>query len=50
MKKNLFSLFYVDNDCYIAVPVEIGDKYDKKMVYILGTIAIRMCKEFDLNR
>ena len=43
-----FSLLAVDSDVYIAVPIDDDGKFDGKLVFLLGSIAIKENILFDL--
>ena len=48
MKKAPFTLFYVEKDIFIAVPIEDDGRYDKSLVYILGKLALEQHILFDI--
>tara|TARA_Y100000287_G_scaffold185958_1_gene190981 strand:- start:8056 stop:8214 length:159 start_codon:yes stop_codon:yes gene_type:complete len=43
-----FSLLAVENDVYIAVPIDDDGKFDAKLVFLLGTFAVKENILFDI--
>lgn len=43
-----FSLLAVDSNIYIAVPIDDDGKFDAKLVFLLGTYAVKENALFDV--
>ena len=47
MKTLPFTLFFIEEGIFIAVPLEADGMYDKRMVYLLGKRALLQSDMFD---
>tara|TARA_Y100001973_G_C5155090_1_gene310258 strand:- start:708 stop:857 length:150 start_codon:yes stop_codon:yes gene_type:complete len=43
-----FTIFYIEEDIFVAVPLEDDGEYDKRMVYLLGKRALHQYQIFDI--
>tara|TARA_B100000085_G_scaffold233653_1_gene221191 strand:- start:789 stop:938 length:150 start_codon:yes stop_codon:yes gene_type:complete len=48
VKKPPFTLFFVKKSIFIAIPIEDDGRYDAKLVFLLGKMALEQHSLFDI--
>ncbi len=46
--KRPFTLFYIEEDIFIALPLGDDGKYDSRLVYLVGKRAVNQVRLFDI--